>query len=263
MIYSNYHTHTVLCDGTDKTEALIVKAIELGCREIGFSGHSYTWFDESYCMSLEAVEAYKAGLGRLREKYHDRIKVLIGVEQDFYCDEPCTDFDYVIGSAHYVLKDGEYITIDYTREVLENAVEKYYNGDFYAMAEDYYDIMGGIYEKTHCNIIGHFDLITKFNENDALFDTGNTRYRKAVYRALERLENVPALFELNTGAIAKGYRTSPYPQDFILDRINEMGGKMILSSDCHAKDSLLYGFEEGFKLLRSHGFDEERILLSL
>lgn len=241
--FSNYHTHTVYCDGSDTPEELVIEAIRLGCPAIGFSGHSFTEFDQSYCMSKEKTEEYKREIRALKEKYSGQIEILLGVEQDYYSDEPTDDYDYVIGSVHYILKDGVYLTVDWTRERQEEDVKKYYGGDFYAYAEDYYKIAKDIYNKTRCDIVGHFDLINKFNEGDVLFNTKDERYRKAALAAARALLQTPAAFEINTGAIVRGLRSEPYPAKFILDEIYKEGGEVIMSSDCHAKENLLFGFE--------------------
>ena len=240
---SNYHTHTVYCDGNDTPEALVLEAIRLGCPSIGFSGHSFTEFDQSYCMSREKTEEYKREVSSLKEKYRGQIEILLGVEQDYYSEEPTDEYDYVIGSVHYILKDGVYLTVDWTREQQEEDVKIYYGGDFYAYAEDYYKIVADIYRKTKCDIVGHFDLITKFNQDDALFDTKDERYRNAALAAVRALLKTPAAFEINTGAIARGLRTEPYPAKFILDEIYREGGEVLITSDCHAKENLLFGFD--------------------
>ena len=240
---SNYHTHTVYCDGNDTPEALVLEAIRLGCPSIGFSGHSFTEFDQSYCMSRERTEEYKREVRALKEKYRGQIEILLGVEQDYYSEEPTDEYDYVIGSVHYILKDGVYLTVDWTREQQEEDVKIYYGGDFYAYAEDYYKIVADIYRKTKCDIVGHFDLITKFNQDDALFDTKDERYRNAALAAVRALLKKSAAFEINTGAIARGLRTEPYPAKFILDEIYREGGEVLITSDCHAKENLLFGFD--------------------
>lgn len=240
---SNFHTHTVYCDGNDTPEALVLEAIRLGCPSIGFSGHSFTEFDQSYCMSRERTEEYKREVRALKEKYRGQIEILLGVEQDYYSEEPTDEYDYVIGSVHYILKDGVYLTVDWTREQQEEDVKIYYGGDFYAYAEDYYKIVADIYRKTKCDIVGHFDLITKFNQDDALFDTKDERYRNAALAAVHALLKTSAAFEINTGAIARGLRTEPYPAKFILDEIYREGGEVLITSDCHAKENLLFGFD--------------------
>lgn len=245
----NLHTHTTYCDGENSAEELVLKAIELGISGLGFSGHSYTFFDESYCMSKEKTVKYKAEVRRLKEEYKNKIRILLGVEQDYYSKEPTNDYDYVIGSVHYVKKDVNYIPIDESKEILENAVKTHYNGDFYALAEDYYALVGDVYNKTKCDIIGHFDLITKFNNNNELFDENNARYKNALNNALEKLCNTPAVFEVNTGGMAKGYKSVPYPNKQIIEKIKNRKKKLIFSSDCHNKEQLLFGLDLVEKLI--------------
>ena len=62
--------------------------------------------------------------------------------------------------------------------------------------------------------------------------------------ALERLMQTPAVFERNTGAIARGYRTQPYPAAWIRDELHARGKCLLWSSDCHDKKDLLFGFDE-------------------
>lgn len=248
MKYSNYHTHTNLCDGSDSPEELVIKAIELGCPELGFSGHVYTAYDESYCMSHDREKEYFAEIRRLRKVYGDKIRILAGIEQDYYGGELPETPDYIIGSVHCILKDAVYLCVDLSEEDFCANVRDYYDGDFLAFAEDYYKVLGDIYNKTHCDIVGHFDLITKFNEDDKLFDTSDPRYRKAALDALESIvssaagEKVP-VFEINTGGMARGYRSEPYPAEFIREELKKRGLKTILSSDCHNREQLLYGFD--------------------
>lgn len=239
-VISNFHTHTVYSDGKDTPEDIVLEALRLGCSEIGFSDHSYTDFDTSYCMSRENTAEYKREIRRLKEKYKGRIKIYLGIEQDYYSTEPTDGYDYIIGSIHYVKKDGVYIPVDESAKRQIDAVNTLYGGDFYAFVADYYKIVSDVYEKTKCDIIGHFDLITKFNEDGALFDTSDIRYRNSSSSALEKLLNTPALFEINTGAISRGYRKTPYPESVILDRIAKSKKPFVLSSDSHKKETLLF-----------------------
>lgn len=244
MTESNFHTHTSFCDGNDTPEELIKKALEKGCKKIGFSGHSYTAFDESYCMSREGTELYKKEIRALKEKYSGQIEILLGVEQDYFSKEDTSEYDYVIGSVHYVKKDGLFFPIDLDKESFVKTVNEHYGGDFYALSEDYYALLSEIYEKTKCDIIGHFDLVTKYNEKNNLFDTRNERYINAAYKAIDALCGTGALIEINTGAIARGLREEPYPEELLREYMNKKGFKFIKSSDCHNKEKLLFGFEK-------------------
>ena len=241
MTPSNYHTHTVYCDGRDTPEELILEAIKLGCPAIGFSGHSYTPFDTSYCMSVEKTGEYVAEVRRLGEKYKDKIKVLCGIEQDFFSPMPTDGYDYVIGAVHYIKKDGAYLSVDESKERQIADVKKYYGGDFYAYCADYYRLVARVYDKTKCKIVAHFDLVTKFNEDGSLFDVSDPRYIAAADAALEALLPCPVTFEINSGAIARGYRKTPYPEPRILDVLKKRGARIIKTSDCHDKRFLLLG----------------------
>ena len=69
MIACDYHVHTGYCDGKSTVEEIVLSAIQKGMTEIGFSGHSYTDFDESYCMSLENTRKYIEDVNLCKEKY--------------------------------------------------------------------------------------------------------------------------------------------------------------------------------------------------
>ena len=239
---SNYHSHTCFCDGADAPEELVREAIRLGCPELGFSGHSHIPFDDC-CMTLEGTERYKAEIRRLREKYAGEIRIWLGIEQDIFGDLPTEDYEYVIGSVHYVYRDGRYLSVDESEAAFRAHVEQAYHGDVYAFAEDYYALVAQVWEKTGCRIVGHFDLFTKYNEDDRLFDTACPRYRRAALDALDALADKPVLFEINTGAISRGYRRTPYPAPWLLEELQARGAGLILSSDCHRKEDLLCALE--------------------
>lgn len=242
MIPSNYHTHTSFCDGKNTPEEMVLEAIRLGCPELGFSGHSYMEADTA-SMSLENTQAYIAEIRALQKKYAGQIKILLGIEQDYYSPQSTEGYEYVLGSVHFVKKDGVYLSVDHGKEIQMNNVEKFYGGDYYAFIEDYFQLVGDVYRKTKCQIIGHFDLVTKFNQNGDLFDINHPRYQAAAQRALDALLDAPAVLEVNTGAISRGYRDTPYPQKAFLDRWLEAGKEIIFSSDCHRKEHLLFGYD--------------------
>ena len=244
MITKDLHMHTCYCDGARAPEEMVTAAIEKGLSTVGVSGHSYTFFDESYCMQKAAVPRYLAECRYLRAKYFDRIHVLCGVEQDYYSDYPTDEFDYVIGSVHYVKVDEEHIPVDESVAILQDAVEKYFNGDIYALCELYFATVADVVNKTDCDIIGHFDLISKFIEREPLFDIRHPRYIAAWQKAVDTLLRYDVPFEINTGAISRGYRTSPYPNKDMIAYIKEHGGRFVLSSDAHSTDAIAYKFEE-------------------
>lgn len=243
MIPGNYHTHTRFCDGENTPEELVLEAIRLGLPELGFSGHSYTFFDESYCMTQAGTQEYISVIRALQEKYRDKLRILLGVEQDCYSAAPTDGYDYIIGSVHYVKKDGCYLPVDESKEIQTENVRKFYNGDFYGFIEDYFAAVADVYQKTKCQIVGHFDLIKKFNGSGDLFDPCHPRYQAAAKKALSALMDAPVTLEINTGGIAKGYLQETYPSGDVLSQWVTRGKPVVFSSDCHKAEQLLFGYD--------------------
>lgn len=235
------HMHTIWSDGTNTAEEMVQEAIRKGLETVGISDHSS---GDPCGMTLEQSVDYRAEIAALKEKYAGQIRVLCGLERDYFTDD-FADYDYTIGSVHWLaMPDGHHVPVDYMAEKLREGADKYFGGDFYALAEAYYAMMAKVVEVTKCDIIGHFDLITKFIEQDPAFDTNHPRYVKAWQQAADELLKTGKPFEVNTGAISRGYRTTPYPAKEIRDYIREHGGKLIMSSDAHAKENIAFRFDE-------------------
>ncbi len=254
MKLSTYHLHTTYCDGKNTAEEMVLKSIELGCPEIGFSGHAYMDFDGSWCMSKENTEKYKREITALKAKYKDKIKVYMGIEQDYFSCLDTSDYDYIIGSVHYVYKDGVYLPVDLSFDATNEFVKKHYGGDMYAYCEDYYKLVADVYNKTKCDIIGHVDLCTKFNEGGRQFSTSDERYINCAEKAVKELLKTPAIFEINTGAISRGYRTESYPEGFILKMIGESGKKFVINSDTHSTSTIDFGLSAEAHRLDKSGY---------
>ena len=236
------HTHTVFCDGSSTAEEMVLAALDRGLDCLGFSGHSYTFFDESYCMSPLGAAAYRGEIARLRHVYGDRLRILCGVEQDYWSAESTEDYDYVIGSVHYLKQDGEYLPVDESPEVSREVTERCFGGDPYARAEAYFETVSGVAEKTGCDIIGHFDLIAKYNQAYPSFDETHPRYIAAWQKALDRLLEAGKVFEINTGAVWRGWRNAAYPRREMIEYILDRGGRLVLSSDSHSTGTLCFDF---------------------
>ena len=243
MILSDFHVHTNYCDGADTPETMVKSAIENKLSSIGILAHSYTSFDKRYCLQKEKMQEFIEEVNGLKEKYKDKIKVFCGVEQDYFADFDIKPFDYAIGSVHYVKVNENFLEIDEDENLTIEIVEKYFNGDWYALAESYFNLVGEIIEKTNADIIGHFDLITKFNNGEKYFSESHPRYISAYKKAVDKLIPFNRPFEINTGAVYKGYKDTPYPSFAIIDYIKKQGGKFILSSDSHKAESLCFGFD--------------------
>ncbi len=240
MVTADLHIHTNYCDGKSGIEEIILSAINKGLRAVGISSHGFTDFDTSYCISQEKTPEYLKEIEDLKDKYKDKIKVLCGVEYDLYSSKLNGKYDYVIGSMHYIKTGDKYYSLDTKPDGFREIADTVFGGDIYSLAEQYYSELSDALKKTRVDIIGHFDLITKYNENGALFDTKHPRYVAAWQGAIDEIINLNIPFEINTGAISRGYRTAPYPDSDIIEYIRDKGGKFILSSDSHSADTVAY-----------------------
>ncbi|MCQ2546327.1 MAG: histidinol-phosphatase [Clostridia bacterium] len=248
----NFHTHTCYCDGENTPEEMVFAALDAGMVALGFSGHGHTDFDVGVCMSVEDTDRYEEEIRTLEMEFGDQIDIYCGIEQDYYSDLPVDRWDYVIGSVHYVYPD---VSVDDYPEVLEKGIEEDFGGDVYSLCEKYYELVGDVVEVTGADIIGHFDLVSKFNtggENGGkgkYFDESHPRYVAAWKKAADKLLETGALFEINVGGMLRGYRTEPYPSKPILDYLKERGAKFIMSGDCHSVDNLMQ-VEEIFRKIQ-------------
>lgn len=250
MIKTNFHTHTVFCDGKNTAEEMVVASIEKGFSALGFSAHSYTSYDESCGLPIDDMPKYKSEIMRLREKYKNQIKIYCGIEFDYYSDIDVLGFDYVIASVHGIEKNGKIYIVDESEESLKANVNTGWNGDYYAFIEDYFETVS----RQNGDIIGHIDLINKFNENDKVFSTKNERYLLAAEKAVKKLTEQNPLFEINTGAISRGYRKTPYPSEDILKMIKKYGGRVTINSDCHSVNDIDCAFDVAYSLALKCGF---------
>ena len=236
------HVHTTFDHGNHSPEEMVKKALELKMDCIGLTVHAHDLSDEGWTASPERMKNFLVEVNRLKEKYGPKIWILSGVEMDYYSDVTSEGFDYAIGSVHWLEYDGKLYPVDQSPETLREVAERFENGDLIRVAEKYYDTVSKVLKKTHAEIIGHFDLITKFNEDGKLFDLRDPRYKAAWQKAADRLLKAGKPFEINTGAMSRGYRLTPYPSKEIRDYLHEKGGKLLISSDAHDRENLMHCF---------------------
>ena len=250
---SNIHSHTTFADGRDTAEAMVRAALALGFHTLGFSEHGHADYDDC-SMSVEQEPAYRAEIRRLKEKYAGQIHVLLGYEHDWLSPANVDEYEYYIESVHYVPAGDELFCVDNTRQILVDAARRLYGGDFYALCRDYFRTVCRSIEGTSAAVLGHIELVMKFNERRDLFDDADPRYLGPALECAELAARSGRLVEVNTGAIARGYRTQPYPGPAMLRRIKECGGRIILTSDCHNSDYLDCAFPQAVELARACGF---------
>lgn len=254
MQLADFHTHSTHCDGKNTLREMLDAACEKGLYAFGFSGHSPMVEDCDWCIAEDYICQYYDEATRLKSEYEGKIKVLVGLELDVFSPMPNQKFDYLISSVHYIKKNGEMLPIDLSREKMVADVNRHYDGDFFAYTNDYFELVGSCADRVDGVVVGHLDLVTKFNEGGCLFDENDERYLAQGFSAIDKLCEKNVVFEVNTGAMSRGYRTSPYPSLPFLERINKNGGKVILSGDCHNKDAICHAFPLAYQKVTDAGF---------
>lgn len=256
----NLHTHTKYCDGLNTPEDMILAAIDKNFGSIGFSGHSYMYFSEKIGMSMDDTEEYKKEINFLKEKYKDIIDVFCGLEFEMCSEVDLAGYDYLIGAVHYMPLEGYPRGIDRSAAEVKSVIDTYFDGDGMKYAKEYYRLLTELPKYGKFDILGHFDLITKHADNIEFFDENSKEYKFAAIEAAESLAGKIPFFEVNTGAIARGYRKTPYPSPFIMKELKRLGFGAVITSDCHNKNFLDCGFDDAAELLKTCGFSERYIL---
>lgn len=248
---TNYHTHTHFCDGANPPEEIVRRAIEQGFAAIGFSGHGTTPFDLSYCMT--DTEAYIAEINRLKHAYEHKIQIYLGIEEDALAYVDRSRFDYLIGSSHYLRVGGQYLSIDSSPEHFGRCLDAF-GGDVTRLAHAYFGAFCHYIATRKPDIVGHFDLITKYEESQPSILLSDPAYRAVAEHYIGIAADMDCLFEVNTGAMARGIRKTPYPAEHLLTVLKKKNARLILSSDSHHVDTLDFGFEELRVYLKDLGF---------
>lgn len=259
MFKGDFHTHSTYDDGKSSLSKMAEAARALGMSHFGFSGHSWCPWQEDFCIPRDRVDDYLREARDLQRRYAGQMEISVGMELDYFGERP-EGLDYVIGSVHMVVApDGRRFAVDESPEVSLRAVEEGFDGDWYRFTDAYFDLVADLPRKTGCQWIGHFDLVSKFNQQQERFDEENPRYLRRALEAMEHLVSCGVPLEINTGAVARGYRRDPYPSLLLLRRLREMGGEIIINSDAHHASQLCFDFARAEALALAAGFTHRHL----
>ena len=258
---SSVHVHTKLCDGKNTPEELAVTAWRAGLQTLGFTGHSYTPCDLEYCMTQSRTALYKAQIAKLKERYAGKLDILCGLEWDLESTDDPADYDYWIGSTHYVQgpKTGKIYEIDWRESDLAACIADDFDGDGLAVVEAYFANVAKVAEKKP-TILGHFDLIKKLHGSGKFFDEQAPRYHAAAEAALMAAARNRCVLEVNTSAVFRGFRQDFFPSDAILKDWLALSGNVVITADAHKREALTFGFEEAAAKLKALGYTKVQVL---
>ena len=93
------------------------------------------------------------------------------------------------------------------------------------------------------DVVGHLDLVRKFNTRHPYFDETAPWYLAELDRTADAVSASGKIAEVNTGAISRGWLDDAYPSAAFRDRLRARGVKFILSADAHAADAIDCAFD--------------------
>lgn len=252
---STMHSHCTYCDGKNSPAEMAEAAYKLGFVSYGFSSHSHLPYKAGYEMKMEREKYYRQEVLSLKEEYDGKMEILLGLELDGDSVYPDYCYDYLISSVHQLHINEAFYPVDHSAENFGECVKAF--GGIKNMAKAFYDATVAAALRENIDVVGHIDLIGKFNETHKYFDPNDDWYLSLARNTIDQiLINRPDIFfEVNTGAISRGYRTTPYPDVPILKYLAEKGAKLILCSDTHAADTIDCAYTEAADYIKAAGFD--------
>lgn len=256
MITSSLHNHCNLCDGKDSPEEMAAAAFRAGITDFGFSSHSYASFDMGASVKDERdyIEKIKSVI-----KNNDLpVNLYLGTEEDLFC--PVTfreEYDYIIGSVHYVERKGKIYAVDISGKVLRRCIDESFSSSPAAFYRAYFENMVECARKKP-DILGHFDIIRLCGEG--IIDFCSRDYTDAAIGCIDECLNYGVIVEVNYGGVARGKVKSPYPDEFLLKRILEKNGRVTVTNDCHDAKFIAYGLNSGEQYLKSLGFKSVTVM---
>ncbi len=250
--YHSGHSGQFCRHAENSLEDIVQCAIARGFTHYGLSEHSPRY--EEVDLFPEEVDGGVAGLHRLfdeyvvearrlQEAYADRIELLVGFETEKLPRDNWADtmrglrerhgFDYIVGSVH----DLEGRWVDFSEEITAELASAC--GGVVEMQKLYFDSLCELIVTLRPEVVGHVDLIRKFDGMDVELDPALSSH---VERALEATRSVDARLDVNAGAHRHGL--SPvYPLPTILKRAREMGVGVTLGDDAHGVASVGDGLD--------------------
>jgi len=244
------HNHTTLCNhATGTVDEYIQKAIELGIDEYGFACHAPMNYDLKYRMKLEERAIYEKWVNEAKEKYKDKIKVLLAYEVDylegFMLKEILqADVDYLISSVHFLRNKNSFWGFDNPE-----FIGVYKNKDIDLIWQEYFNAIRDMAKTNHFDIVGHLDLIKIFKF------LPKQDIRLIAKEALQAIKKANMVIEVNSAGFKKPIAEA-YPSKELLQEAFDLGINITFSSDAHNVEDIGLAYEKVVALAKDIGYSK-------
>jgi len=240
------HNHTSLCNHAEgKISEYIDKAIEAGTKYFGFSDHAPMDFDPKYRMTFEQMKSYETDVLYAKEKYKDKIEILLGYEVDFltnHMDKRILNaqVDYLIGSVHFIDEWG-----------FDNPefIGKYEDEDIDEIWQKYFNTIEEMAKSELFDIVGHLDLIKvfKFMPKKSISSIAKN--------AMQAIKKADMVLELNVAGLRKPIGEA-YPSIELLQMAHDLDIPITFGSDAHKPQQVSLYSDEIQKMAKSVGYTQ-------
>ncbi|MCW3000187.1 MAG: histidinol-phosphatase [Solirubrobacterales bacterium] len=259
---TDYHVH-LRPDGPDtpaaeyftqaNAERYRETAEDRGITELGVSEHIYrfsaaldVWQHDLWRKSAtDDIDAYCAFV-------RDETDLRLGIEADFIPGREdqmadlldARDWDYVIGSIHFLGEKGAVDHADYDIWGGMDSPEKVWRTYFTWLGEA---AMSGLFDVlAHPDLVKHWGRTRPFPEDDL---------RHYYELAMDGIAASGIAIEVSTAGLRKPVNEL-YPSPGFLEMCIEAGNPIVLSSDAHTPDVIGYGYQDALQYLADMGITE-------
>lgn len=259
--HTNYHSHSLYCDGRAGMGDFVRFAISQGFTSYGFSSHAPLPFPTAWTMEWDRMDDYLAEFHRLKQQYADRIELYIGLEIDYLNEDsnPASEcfrrlpLDYRIGSVHLLYDDeGCVVDADLPADKFRQMVDEHFHGDVERVVRLYYERSMRMIELGGFDIVGHAD---KIHYNASFCRPGILEepwYDRLVRDYFAEIAHRGYQMEINTKAYAE--LGTFYPDERYFPLMRELGIRIQVNSDAHYPERISSGMSQAMQALRRAGF---------
>ncbi|HKO90232.1 MAG TPA: histidinol-phosphatase [Polyangiaceae bacterium] len=266
MVWFSYHGgHSGEFCGHAKGQlsAVVQAALERGFTTYGLSEHApryelqHLYPEESGLTPSDLqlkFERYVHTASELRDQCADRLELLIGFETEalpvqswattMQALRSSASFDYIVGSVHSI---GD-TWIDLNPETSERAARE--NGGWEALRALYFERLACLVETLRPEVVGHVDLVRRFEAPDFRFSASALSHAE---RVLEAALAAGSAIEVNAAPARRGFGPV-YPGVQVLSRAREMGVPVTLGDDSHGPEGVGIGLDACLQAIALAGY---------
>ncbi len=249
----DYHLHSFLCrHGKGEIYEYVESAIQKGLTEIGFAEHIPIpdLDDPTGRMVIDDWDKYLNDV-RAAQKQYPEITIRLGIEADYlpefmpYIQNFLQqyEFDYVIGSVHFV------DDWDFSNPALYFRLDEFGVNYLY---KRYYELIQEAAASGLYDVIGHLDLPKKVQKQPSVSDV------EWINAALLAIKENDLALDVNSSGLRKEAREI-YPRAEILQQAHDMGIPVCLGSDAHKPTEVAANFQQSTDLLQQIGYTENAV----